>query len=41
MSERALFIAVMALMGLAGYLFATRPQLTAEDREEMEEDWWS
>jgi hypothetical protein len=40
MSERALFITVMALLGLAGYLFATRPPLTAEERKEMEEEWW-
>jgi hypothetical protein len=41
MSERALFIVIMAVLGLTGYMFATRPPLTAQDREEMEEDWWS
>lgn len=41
MSERALFLTIVALLGLTGYLFATRPPLTAQEREEMEEDWWS
>lgn len=40
MSERALFIVIMAVLGLTGYMFATRPPLTAQDRKEMEEDWW-
>jgi len=30
----------MGLIILAAYLNATKPKITAQEREEMEEDWW-
>jgi hypothetical protein len=39
-ADNWLFITVMGVLGLTAYLIATRPPLTAEDRKEMEEDWW-
>jgi hypothetical protein len=40
MSDTPLFFVVLGLAALTAYLFATRPPLTAEERKEMEEDWW-
>lgn len=31
---------IIGLFGLTCYLIATRPEITLEDREDMEEDWW-
>ena len=39
-NDTPLFVIVVGLAALTTYLFATRPPLTAEDRKEMEEDWW-
>lgn len=35
-----LFVAVIGLFGLTCYLIATRPEITPEERKDMEEDWW-
>ena len=35
-----LFAIVIGLAALTAYLIATRPPVTAQEREEMEEDWW-
>jgi len=40
-SNNWLFITVIGLLGLTGWLIATRPVITPEERKEMEEDWWS
>ena len=40
MSDRLLFCFVMGLGILTTYLMLTAPELTAQDRKEMEEDWW-
>ena len=40
-SNNVLFLVVVGVLGLAGWLFATRPVITPEERKEMEEDWWS
>jgi hypothetical protein len=39
-SNTPLFIIVVGLLGLTGYLIATRPTITPEERKSMEEDWW-
>lgn len=39
-SNTPLFIIVVGLLGLTGYLIATRPTITPEERKEMEEEWW-
>jgi hypothetical protein len=39
-SNNWLFVFVVGLIGLTGYLIATRPEITPEEREEMEEEWW-
>jgi hypothetical protein len=40
-ADNWLFIIVIGVLGLTGYLIATRPTITPEERKEMEEDWWS
>ena len=40
MTDTPLFIIVVGLLGLAAYLIATAPPTTAQEREEMEDDWW-
>jgi|694.fasta_scaffold68321_12 hypothetical protein len=40
MSERALFFFIVGVGLLTTYLMLTAPELTAQDRKEMEEDWW-
>jgi Tfp pilus assembly protein PilV len=40
MDDRALFFIVVGLLGLTAYLMATAPKITAQQRKEMEEDWW-
>ena len=41
MSSRSwLVAAILGLFGLTCYLFATRPEITPEEREDMEEEWW-
>lgn len=39
-SNTTLFIIIVGLLGLTGYLIATRPVITDEERKSMEEDWW-
>jgi hypothetical protein len=39
-SDTPLFIIIMGLLGLTAYLLATAPKITAQERKEMEEDWW-
>jgi hypothetical protein len=39
-SDTPLFFVVMGLLALTAYLIATAPKTTAQEREEMEEDWW-
>jgi len=40
MTDTPLFIIIVGLLGLAAYLMATAPKTTAQERKEMEEDWW-
>jgi len=40
MNDTPLFFVVMGLLALTAYLIATAPKTTAQEREEMEEDWW-
>jgi hypothetical protein len=39
-SDTPLFIIIIGLLGLTGWLIATRPVITDEERKTMEEDWW-
>jgi hypothetical protein len=39
-SNNWLLVAVVGLLGATCYLLATRPTITPEEREEMEDDWW-
>jgi hypothetical protein len=39
-SNTPLFIIIVGLLGLTGWLIATRPVITNEERKSMEEDWW-
>ena len=39
-SDTPLFIIIMGLLGLTAYLLATAPKTTAQERKEMEDDWW-
>jgi uncharacterized protein YoxC len=41
MSDIPLIIVTIGLVILTAYLIATKPKTTAQEREEMEEDWWS
>ena len=38
--DTPLFVIIIGLAVLTAYLIATRPPITAQEREEMEEDWW-
>ena len=40
-SDNILFLVVIGLIILTAYLAATKPEITAQEREEMEKDWWS
>ena len=40
MTDTPLFIIVMGLLAFTAYMIATAPKTTAEERKEMEEDWW-
>ena len=35
-----LFVFIVGLLGLTGYLIATRPVITLEGSEDPEEEWW-
>jgi hypothetical protein len=39
-SNNWLFITVIGLLGLTGWLIATRPVISDDDRKSMEEEWW-
>ncbi len=39
-SNTPLFIIIVGLLGLTGWLTATRPVITDEERKSMEDDWW-
>ena len=39
-SDRLLFFIVMGIGILTAYLMMTAPPRTAQERKEMEEDWW-
>lgn len=39
-ADNWLFMFVMGVIILAAYLAATAPKTTAQERKEMEEDWW-
>jgi hypothetical protein len=39
-NDTPLFFVVMGLLALTAYLMVTAPPRTAEERKEMEEDWW-
>jgi hypothetical protein len=41
MNDKPLFFVVIGLLALTAYLMATAPKTTAQERKEMEEDWWS
>ncbi len=40
MTETPLFFVVLGLLALTAYLIAKAPPTTAQERKEMEEDWW-
>jgi hypothetical protein len=40
MSDTPLFIIIVGLLALTTYLIVTAPKITAQERKEMEEDWW-
>jgi hypothetical protein len=40
-ADNWLFISIIGVIILATYLNATKPKITQQEREEMEEDWWS
>jgi hypothetical protein len=39
-NDTPLFIIITWLLILTAYLMATAPKTTAQERKEMEEDWW-
>lgn len=39
-SNNWLFVTVIGLLGLTGWLIATRPVISDDDRKSMEEEWW-
>jgi hypothetical protein len=39
--DRWLFCFIIGVGILTTYLMVTAPELTPEERKEMEEDWWS
>jgi hypothetical protein len=39
-NDTPLLFVVMGLLALTTYLMVTAPPRTAEERKEMEEDWW-
>jgi len=41
MMDHSLFFVIVGLLIFTAYLIATKPEITAQERKEMEEDWWS
>ena len=39
-ADNWLFVLVMGVIILTIYLIATAPKTTAQERKEMEEEWW-
>jgi hypothetical protein len=39
-SDTPLFIIIIGLLSLTGYLIATRPVISDDERKSMEDDWW-
>jgi hypothetical protein len=39
-ADNWLFLLVISVWTLTAYLIATAPPTTAQEREEMEDDWW-
>lgn len=39
-NDTPLFFIIVGLLILTAYLMATAPKTTAQERKEMEEDWW-
>ena len=39
-SNNWLALIVLGVLGVTGYLIATRPAITPEERKSMEEEWW-
>jgi hypothetical protein len=40
-ADNWLFLLVISIWLLTAYLIATAPDITGQERKEMEEDWWS
>lgn len=40
MTERLLFFTVIGILGLTCYLMINAPEISLEDRKDMEEEWW-
>jgi hypothetical protein len=40
-SNNWLFLFIVGLLGLTGWMIASAPEITPEEREDMEEDWWA
>jgi hypothetical protein len=41
MMDHSLFFVIVGIVALTTYLIATATPTTAQERKEMEEDWWS
>ena len=39
-NDTPLFFMIMGVLALTAYLMVTAPPRIAEERKEMEEDWW-
>ena len=39
-SNNWLALLILSILGLTAYMIATRPEITPEERELMEEEWW-
>lgn len=40
MTDRVLFFLIVGIFGLTCYLMMTAPEISPEDRRDMEEEWW-
>jgi hypothetical protein len=40
-ADNWLFLLVISVWVLTAYLIATAPDITEQERREMEKDWWS
>lgn len=39
-SNNWLALLILSILGVTAYMVATRPEITKEERESMEEEWW-